>query len=139
MNQQQTNEKLCLRVPAERSKEGEIRSSARAWLRDRNVPEDQAVDVLLAMGEMFSNAVDATSTSADVTVRLSMMIDAVTVKVFNVGPPFRVDTQQREAECERGRGLGIVSALGAMKVRCAGGRTVVTCELPATRYQRWRT
>ena len=127
MYQQQTNEKLCLRVPAERGRERDM--VIRPCVAEHSAsPGTTVIDVLLAMSEMFSNAVGATSTRADVTVRLSMRSGGVTVKVFNIGPPFIAEAHHRDVNCERGRGLGIVSSLGSMKVSCSSGR-----ELPATR------
>lgn len=95
--------------PASAGNVAEARGTVRAWLAATPLPPDRAQDILLAVSEALTNAVEHGSASSVDTVRVELLEapgGGCTVKVSNSGP-----WREAAAGGNRGRGLKIMQRL----------------------------
>lgn len=98
---------LDLAVPAAPENAPVLRGALRTYLRSVAFPDDRASDVVLAVGEATSNAIEHAYVEGGGTVRLRAKVrpDRLVLEVCD-GGRWRADA---DADC--GRGLGIMRAL----------------------------
>ena len=98
-----------LRLGADTSAAGKARGFVRATLRPWGVPEDQLADVLLAVSELVSNAVQHGDGDPSLQLRLEGR-GRLHVRVRDAAP--REPTlRDQDPSSERGRGLLIVNSV----------------------------
>ena len=97
-----------------------LRHGLGRWLDDLGAEEPFVADVVLAVTEIATNAIEA-SPVQQADVRAELDGDLVKVQVANEGPPFDGRTSEPD---ERGRGLHIAAALmDALSFHRNDGRT----------------
>lgn len=101
-----------------------LRKQLRAWLAQLDLTEDEAYDVLLAVGEACANAVEHAYGSGDGPVEVAGVVSRTALELTVsdrgawTGPP---------SESQRGQGLLIMQALMEdVSVRATGSGTAVT-------------
>ena len=115
-------------LPAEASSVPHLRRSLRSVLEDTPLSPDQVHDLLLAVGEAVSNAIEhaqnPTRPRVDMTVEVAD--SHVTVEVKDYGA-----WRQGPTGPHRGRGLALLSALADTTVTTARSGTTVIIRGPA--------
>lgn len=109
-----------------------LRKDTAAWLGEIGLPSARTSDVVLAVSELYTNAMQAGAR------RISVHIDCedgvVQVEVIDDGPDWRPAPAAHHLPpdtAERGRGLAIAARLGRLAVRRVGGQTRVGLQLAA--------
>ena len=119
-------------LPGDHAQAGPLRAAVREWLAQHLVAPDLLGDVLLAVTELFANAVDSLVAQTPVEVRLRVRDGLLFIEVTNVGPGFDPAAVPRPSvDRLRGRGLAIAQAIGDLTVRHSGGRTTVAVAVAA--------
>jgi anti-sigma regulatory factor (Ser/Thr protein kinase) len=117
------------RYPADLSSLAAIRRGVRAWLADRDLPEPTQSDVVLAVAEAASNAVEHAyrgAVPADVLVELRVEDSRLIARVVDRGRWVAVQPNRT-----RGRGVAIIEALAdRLEVETGPAGTAVRFELP---------
>jgi anti-sigma regulatory factor (Ser/Thr protein kinase) len=115
---------------------GRLRSAMRAFLLDRQVPDDVVADVMIAVSELTTNAIQAASGDwpTGVCVELRAEQDgarSIVATVDNTGDPFPGTMEVSphliaRPEQTGGRGLGLAARLGSVRIegRIGGTRAV---------------
>lgn len=101
-----------------------VRNASRTWLAARGVEPGAAADVVLAVSELYTNALQAGAT--EISVEVDCVDGVVSVSVVDDGPGWSgtlVGHALPPDSSERGRGLAIVARLGELRLRRAGDRT----------------
>jgi anti-sigma regulatory factor (Ser/Thr protein kinase) len=114
--------------PAEASSVPCLRQSLRAVLNDTRLSPDQEADLLLAVGEAVSNAIEhaQNSTRSCVDMTVEVADGRVTVEVTDYGEWRRGPTGPH-----RGRGLAMLKALADTTVTTTPTGTTVTIRGPS--------
>ncbi|MGW6054147.1 ATP-binding protein [Streptomyces sp. NPDC055189] len=103
----------CLRLPGHSERTpGEARAYVGLTLADWGVAEAVRADLQLIVSELATNAVTYTS-SAEITVEITLTDDEAAVSVGDRGPHRRLHARQAAPDAEHGRGLLIVEALAS--------------------------
>ncbi|AYF77709.1 response regulator [Nocardia yunnanensis] len=109
-----------------------VRERLREWLSDKEIPELRGYDILLAIGEALSNAIEhgsnldpANTVSVEVTRRGRGLVAAVTDSAVT-DAAISADAEARQPKSGRGRGLALMNELAdhLSTVRGAHGTTV---------------
>ena len=104
-----------------------LRRGLAGWMADVGVDETTIAEVVLAVGELTTNGMEA-SPRGEASVRAEATRDTLRVVVINDGAPFHGQTGPRtDALTLRGRGLTLVTALAdSVAFGDLDGRTEVT-------------
>ena len=117
---------LVLTLSADHGHGAALRANVRLWLAEQSVSTETTQDVVLAISELFSNAVRATEGEHTVRVGLHLNDDELLLAVSNTGDGFNPDLlQPAEPQQCNGRGIAIVRSLGDLWVHQVRDRTVV--------------
>ncbi len=88
-----------------------LRRGLAGWMADAEVDETTIAEVVLAVGELTTNGMEA-SPSGEASVHAEVTPDTLRVVVINEGAPFRGPIEERTDPLTlRGRGLALVAAL----------------------------
>jgi anti-sigma regulatory factor (Ser/Thr protein kinase) len=88
-----------------------LRQDLAGWMTDAGVDEATAAEVVLAVGELTTNGLEA-SPAGEAEVHAETTQDTVRVVVINEGPPFTGPIAEVDDPLRiRGRGLALVAAL----------------------------
>ena len=106
------------------------RRIASAALQDDHANSEEIADVELVTSELVTNAVEASTGSAPVAFSIELSDDDIRVSAANRGDDFEADLKGSSASDDRGRGLGIVSAIGDLTIEHDDGTTTVSVDIP---------
>lgn len=104
-----------------------LRAKIREWGLAEGYSDLYVDDVMLVASELFSNAVQATTGDASITVALARHPDGALVRMTNEGPGF--DPERVPApypDRVGGRGIWLAKALGTLGVTQRQSKTIVT-------------
>ena len=104
-----------------------LRRGLAGWMADAGVDETTIAEVVLAVGELTTNGMEA-SPMGEASVHAEATKDTLRVVVINEGAPFQGPIEDRDDPLSlRGRGLTLVSALAdSVAFGDLGDRTEVT-------------
>ncbi|MET8795487.1 ATP-binding protein [Nocardia sp. NPDC004568] len=122
-----------LRFPARADRLAEVRHRTQQWLAHCPLGEDQAYDVLLAVGEACANAIEHghRGDGGTISLRLAHEAGGLRITVADHGRWKRPDPRPDRV---RGRGMAIIRALvPEVEVIVSAGGTTVDMRLPLPR------
>ncbi|PEH78450.1 hypothetical protein CRM89_22755 [Nocardia sp. FDAARGOS_372] len=122
--------RLELDFPATPDQLAEVRHTMQRWLAQCPLDERQAYDVLLAVGEACTNAIEHGHRGDGGTIRLRAVRDDAHLSI-TVADHGRWKTPDPSPDPMRGRGMAIIRALiPEVEVTISGSGTTVDMRLP---------
>ncbi|MEU4837130.1 ATP-binding protein [Nocardia testacea] len=122
-----------LQFPARADRLAEVRHRTQEWLAHCPLGEEQAYDVLLAIGEACANAIEHGHRGDGGTIRLRLEHEAGGLHI-TVADHGRWKSPDPRPDQVRGRGMAIIRALvPEVEVIVSAGGTTVEMRIPLTR------
>lgn len=116
-----------LQLPPDHDQSRVLRERTRIWCSGEGFSGPYVDDVVLVASELFSNAVQATTGDASITVGLNRHHDGALVRITNEGPGFDPESLSApNTERAGGRGIWLAKALGTLGVTQDQAKTVVS-------------